>query len=139
MIAGTTAEPLLGSQPSPSRPAAPPVLPAQQLVELVQSWARAWSDQRVDAYLGLYASDFRPPGELSRGEWEAQRRSRILGPRQIEVQLSAIEVEPIDARRARVSFDQSYRSDNYRDTVRKSLELVREAGAWKILAERSGT
>ncbi len=125
-------------RPSPGQPAAAPALPARQLVELAQGWARAWSEQRVDAYLELYARSFRPPDGLSRGEWETLRRSRILRPGKIDVRLSAIEAEAIDAGRARVSFDQSYRSDNYSDQVRKSLELIREDGTWKILAERAG-
>ena len=110
---------------------------AQQLTEVAQAWARAWSEQRVDAYLELYARDFRPPQSLSRDEWENQRRSRILQPQQIEVRLSTIEVEPINDQRTRISFDQSYRSDSYSDSVRKTLELVREGGSWKILVERA--
>ena len=105
-------------------------------VDLAQTWARAWSEQRVDDYLRFYAADFRPAGGLSRGAWEAQRRKRILRPRRIEVGLSAIEAMPIGVERAQVSFDQSYRSDDYRDAVRKTLELIKEDGSWKILAEK---
>ena len=72
---------------------------------------------------------------MSRGNWEALRRTRILGPGRIEVRLSAIAVESLGAERARVSFDQSYRSDGYSDRVRKTLELVREGDGWKILGE----
>ncbi len=122
---------------SPAQPAAAPAIPARQLATAAHDWARAWTEQRVDDYLRFYARDFQPPHGLDRSVWQAQRRARILRPRQIEVQLSALEVEPIDARRARVSFDQSYRSDNYSDRVGKSLELILEDGTWKILAERS--
>ncbi len=158
------ADPVMDTQPPSARPGAelPPVtLPAMPapgparegrtvgeeasiaedatgpaLVDLARTWARAWSEQRVDDYLRLYATDFRPADELSRGEWEEQRRTRILKPRQIDVELSAIEAVAIGTERAQVSFDQSYRSDAYRDKVRKTLERVREGGAWKILAER---
>ncbi len=110
--------------------------PAQPLVDLALAWARAWSEQRADDYLGLYARDFRPPGELSRGDWENQRRFRIRKPGRIEVRLSALETVPISSGRAQISFDQSYRSDTFSDSVRKTLELIEEGGTWKILAER---
>ncbi len=108
----------------------------QPLIDFARAWARAWSEQRVEDYLGLYATDFRPAGELGRGEWEEQRRSRILRPRRIEVELSAFEAAPISAERAQIAFEQSYASDSYSDSVRKTFELIREGGAWKILAER---
>ncbi len=110
--------------------------PAESLVDFARGWARAWSEQRVEDYLELYASDFLPPGELERAAWETQRRFRILKPRRIDVRLSDFEATSIAADRAQISFDQSYTSDTYGDRVRKTLELIREAGAWKILAER---
>ena len=91
----------------------------------------------MDDYLRFYARGYRPPDDLSRGDWEALRRTRILGPEWIEVELSAVEVESLDAERARVSFVQRYRSDSFRDVVRKTQELVREDGAWRILTERA--
>ncbi len=110
--------------------------PSPQLLEAVQRWAQAWSEQRVDDYLRCYSQGFRPPGEMSRGDWQALRRTRIARPARIGVRLSAIEVDPVSAERARVSFDQSYRTPSYSDVVRKTLELVREGGAWRILEER---
>ena len=118
-------------------PTAAPTASSEQLVQVARAWARAWSDQRVDAYLELYARDFDPPGQLSRDEWAAQRRVRISQPSRIEVQLSAIETEWIHGEKARVNFDQSYTSDNYSDKVRKTLELILEDGTWKIRAERA--
>ena len=35
-----------------------------------------------------------------------------------------------------VSFDQSYTSDTFSDRVRKTLLLVWQDGAWKIVEER---
>ena len=107
----------------------------REIINLARAWAKAWSDQRFDDYLGFYAADFQSPRRLDRSAWEDLRRSRITKPRYIEVTLSAFEPVSVSGWRARVSFEQTYRSDSYRDTVRKSLELVREGGGWKILAE----
>ncbi len=114
----------------------PVAVDSESLTRLAESWAQAWSEQRATDYLGFYSRDFRPPDGLDRSAWEKQRQTRILRPRQIEVRLSGVEVEAVSPERARVSFDQGYRSDSYRDSVRKTLELIREGEAWKILAER---
>ena len=39
--------------------------------------------------------------------------------------------------RASATFTQAYSSDNYRDEVRKTLDLVIEQGRWKIVREYS--
>ncbi len=130
------AAPVAAAEPAAAAPEPPPPS-RQQLVDVAQAWARAWADQRVDDYLGFYAADFRPPRGMSRGDWQAERRLRIASPRHIEVALGSIAVEPMSSDRARVTFDQAYRSDNYRDSVHKTLELVREKGDWRILAERA--
>ncbi len=103
---------------------------------LAAAWARAWSEQRAADYLACYAADFQPPRGLHRRDWEAQRRLRIAKPRSIEVELSGVTVETLGPDRARVRFRQAYRSETYRDVVRKILELVREDGGWRILEER---
>ncbi len=120
-------------------PVAAPGSPAirEQLIGATESWARAWSEQRADDYLGFYSERFQPPGSVTRAEWEALRRDRITRPRFIQVGIGGLEVELTTPVLARVTFDQSYRSDSYRDAVRKTLELVREDGRWKILDERA--
>ncbi len=109
----------------------------EDLERLTWEWAAAWSEQRARAYLAFYASGFQPPKGLARAAWEAQREERILKPRQISVEVSDLETEVLAPNRARVSFDQSYRSDRYRDTVRKTFELVRGEYGWQILTESS--
>ena len=44
-------------------------------------------------------------------------------------------VGEIDPERSRVRFVQAYESDSYRDVVRKTLDLKRLDGGWKILRE----
>ncbi len=123
------------SVPEPAAEAA--VSGEEAVAAMAREWARAWSEQRIDDYLALYASGFRPPGGLSRDAWQALRSNRILSPRRIEVRLSGVEAQVLGAGRGRVRFNQAYRSDTYDDDVRKTLELVREDGRWKILEERT--
>ncbi len=115
---------------------APSVSEEAQITALVRRWADAWSEQRVEDYLSCYASDFETPDRLRRSEWEAQRRERLQAPGFIRVAITALEVEPAADGRARATFFQNYRSDRFEDTVRKTLELVREEDGWRIREER---
>lgn len=101
----------------------------------VKSWAAAWSDQDVPAYLDHYATGFVPADGLSRSQWSAQRRLRLTTPASIRVAVTRLEITRVSAREARVTLLQTYRSDGYADTVDKVLELVLENGAWKIRRE----
>ena len=102
---------------------------------LVESWSDAWSDQNVDRYLSFYARSFRPTNGSSRASWAAQRRERIERPGYIRIAISGLEMDRVDDGRVVATFFQGYRSDRFRDEVRKRLELVWEDGAWRIARE----
>lgn len=107
-----------------------------QPAAVVAEWAQAWQEQRPGSYLSFYSRDFVPPDSLSRSEWEALRRSRIVAPFSIRVSVSRIEVQQLDAEHRRIQFQQDYRSDRYSDSVIKILDVVWEDDTWKILSER---
>jgi len=117
-------------EPEPVEEAGPAVL------DRLEAWALAWSEQQVDEYLAFYSAEFQPK-RGSRETWSAQRRTRIERPQRIEVRISEIETNFPSAERAEVSFLQEYASESYRDTTRKVLELVREDDGWMILTEGS--
>ena len=125
--------------PEPATPAAPAATPDphSELVSATLAWAQAWANQRPADYLAHYSRRFQPPWSLSRDAWEAQRTERISKPDFIQVDISALEIELLAPDHALVTFDQAYRSDNFRDAMRKTLELVHEDDGWKILAERA--
>jgi len=128
---------------STSAPRAPSQQPAADLRDeinsTVRSWARAWSEQQVDAYLNFYSQSFRPPENLSRSTWEAERRARIQRPRTIRVVVRNLQPPVTTARGTAVTFVQSYSSDRFADKVTKILVFIRENGEWKILEERSAS
>lgn len=125
-------EALSENVPAPSEAVRDPQI---EVVALVQDWARAWSDQRVEDYLTFYARTFRPLEGESRSEWEAQRRPRILGPSFIEVMVEMPEILSMEAGVVRVQFRQLYRSDTFKVAANKVLELIEEDGKWRILSE----
>lgn len=110
-----------------------------ELAEMVKAWAAAWSEQRVKEYLAFYAADFEPADFASRPAWEAMRRQRVAAPSfiEVEVDLDSMVVHESNPGEASATFTQSYRSDRFGDTVEKTLDLVREQGAWRIRRENS--
>jgi tetratricopeptide (TPR) repeat protein len=127
-----SAKPIAAATPEPSaRP--------QEALMAVDAWAAAWSRQDVEAYLGAYADTFQVPGNATRESWEAQRRERVSGPKSISVTLDDPRVELVGERRARVTFQQHYRSDRFKSSARKTLLLgLSDDGRWRILEERLG-
>ncbi len=116
------------TEPAPARPSPE---------RAVNSWARAWSDQRVADYLDAYSTRFETPEGLERGVWELQRTRRIQKPSSIDVTVGIIEIEDYAADSVRLTFNQSYVAESYSDRVRKTLELVWEEDAWRIARETS--
>ncbi len=107
------------------------------ILNAVKSWAKAWSDQRVDAYIDSYTTDFKPLQYKNRGYWEAQRRKRLSKPSSISIQLSNIQISLAEDGTATATFVQIYKSPTFSDNVRKTLILRQESGGWKISSETS--
>ncbi|MEW6132318.1 MAG: outer membrane protein assembly factor BamE [Pseudomonadota bacterium] len=106
-----------------------------ELTAALDAWAEAWRSRNEDAYLAAYAPTFRPAGGLSRSEWEARRRMLLRISRNIDLRIEGVTMESISEDRAQISFRQFYRSDTYRDAVRKQLKFVRIGGKWLIEEE----
>lgn len=106
-----------------------------EVVEMLTAWTRSWSEQRVDDYLELYSTDFEPPTGLTRERWASTRRQRLQRPKRIQVSFDDLEIRDLGAGRVLTTFVQSYASDTFSDMARKTLELVRENGGWRIARE----
>jgi ketosteroid isomerase-like protein len=124
----------MGAAAATTAPVAPQ--PGKDIEISVMAWAAAWSSKDLQAYFGAYSSKFEPAKGLSRERWEAQRKQRIEPRQTIEVQLSDIQVDTAGDV-ATVKFSQNYRSDNVKETSRKTLNMARESGRWLIVKEVS--
>lgn len=107
------------------------------LESTVNDWTTAWSQQDADSYLSYYSSKFEVPGNQSRSQWEALRRSRLSRPDFIKVAVSFEKIEVTGADRVEIIFKQTYTSDRYEDNTRKRLILVKETERWLIIKEQS--
>ena len=141
-------EPQTGSKPGPEQ--SPPGKPTAEkqaektpssadatdgVVKMLEAWARAWSNNDADAYLGFYAPDFRTPNGEPRVDWEAARRQRLAKPKKIQVVASSPRVKLTDNTHAVVTFRQSYSSGNLKSVGTKSLQVVRIGDRWLIQQE----
>jgi len=106
---------------------------------MVNSWAQAWSNKNVGAYLGHYAPDFKTPKGESRAAWEKFRKERISAPKHIQVSVSAIKVSMKDDTHAQVTFRQHYKADTLNTSATKTLVLIKTGDQWLIQQERVGS
>lgn len=123
--------------PAASKPAPPQdiQLLTQTPTDAAKSWAKAWAEQDVEAYLGHYAASFQPDDGGSRAEWEAQRRQRLAAPSRISVELSDISVSMAGNDRAEVSFKQRYKTGKLTRRTGKTLVMVKNGDKWLIERE----
>jgi tetratricopeptide (TPR) repeat protein len=108
------------------------------LLNAVNAWAKAWSDQNVDQYLASYADSFKTPKGESRKSWEAMRRDRVSRPKSIAVEVNDPKVTMESADKAKVQFSQRYVANGKPQGTRKTLTMVKVNGNWLIEQEVAG-
>ena len=142
-VAAVEAKPVMETKPEPkpepraAADAANPAARSDDIVQMVNAWAQAWSKKDADGYLAFYAADFKAPGGAARLAWEKSRRERIAAPKSIAVTVQAPKVTQQGERQASVTFRQGYRSDVLAArTSTKTLVLVKANGRWLIQQEK---
>jgi murein L,D-transpeptidase YafK len=112
---------------------------AAEIIETVETWARAWSSKDVAAYLAFYAKDFKTPGGEPRAAWENSRRQRISAPKTITITVDSPNVNVVADDLVNITFRQGYRSDIITSSATtKMLVMVKSDGRWLIQQERAG-
>ena len=111
---------------------------SRNIKQTINAWSQAWSSKDIESYLSFYSDNFMFPKKFSsRNEWEGQRYQSFESAGNIQVTLTNMKVTFTDETHARVTFSQDYRSDTYRDRVKKTLSLQKEGDTWKITRELS--
>ncbi len=136
----TPATPSAAVEPAkPSKEAAKPVQapiePKAQIERTLHAWTEAWSARDPDAYLGFYSTQFKVPAGSDFATWSQERKARVTRPEFIKVAIDRIKIK-LKGDKAQVSFTQRYESNIVKDSGKKTLALVREDSAWKIVEER---
>ncbi len=109
------------------------VLRAADVRQRVTGWEEAWESKDVDRYMSFYDQSFRGQGR-DYDAWKAHKE-RLAGQYDfIEIDITNLTVSVQDDT-AVVEFMQTYRSDLYTDTTRKSLHFRLSGETWKIVRE----
>ena len=106
-----------------------------EVVAVINAWARAWSAQNEMLYLSFYADDFELPAGMNRAAWERERINRINAPGYIQVDVGFAQFELVSNDSIEVYVRQGYSSDTYNDFTNKLIELRKFDGLWKIVRE----
>ena len=105
------------------------------LTDAVNNWSQAWASKDLNKYFASYGASFKPTKGESRKSWEQQRRERITRPAKISIELSNINITPIDSNNANVRFKQSYRADGKPIKTTKTLVMKKAGDNWFIEQE----
>lgn len=87
----------------------------------------------MDGYFAAYTRNF-TSGNMSRSQWEADRKLKILSKRTISVGIQQMQIS-VSGDKATARFQQIYTSDNFKGNSRKTLELSQQGGRWLITRE----
>jgi len=129
---------VVAAAPPKPAPVANVIAPETREVEqAIQAWASAWSAKDMQGYFQSYGKEFSPPGGASRSQWEAERRVRIEGKSKISVKVADVTVQ-MRGNVAVAKFHQDYRANTIAIASRKTLELSKQGGSWKIVREAVG-
>lgn len=107
--------------------------------DLVEHWVQAWMARDASAYLGFYSPNFVPARGQSHAHWEAARRKALSRTVDIDIKVSAMQLERLSDGQIKVDFLQDYTAGKYSEVAQpKSLILVRSGARWLIDREWQG-
>jgi tetratricopeptide (TPR) repeat protein len=101
----------------------------------LEAWRLAWQQQRISDYLAFYRPDF-TGGLRSHAAWRQQRTVRIKTAKDLQIDISSLQMELQDAEKATVTFTQTYQAANHRDVGLKTLSLQKINNQWLIANEQ---
>jgi murein L,D-transpeptidase YafK len=113
-----------------SKPSKPSFDKDEELRAFIEKWRTAWVTKDIDAYINCYSPSFKS-GNLHKEEWRAKKTFLNQKYKFIAVQLHNIVIEWTSTG-AKVSFQQSYQSDQLQTSGIKTLHLINKKNRWMI-------
>lgn len=107
------------------------------VLDTLETWRLAWSNQDVDAYFSAYAADFKPPSRFSSlKSWKKYKRQVIRNKKFIRVNFEQVKVDVRpDRNLASVMLLQHFHSNSYNGDDFKKITMKYEDDNWKITGE----
>lgn len=106
------------------------------LRDALDQWSLAWRQQEVAQYLGMYADDFTPAGNMSRQAWAQSRSTRILGKKNIRHEISDLTLQ-MGKTTVMVKFTQIYQDERIKAVDQKTMQWTQRDGRWWIVSEKT--
>jgi len=106
------------------------------LAAALEQWRADWQSRDTERYLGHYSKRF-SAGKQDYAAWATHKRGVNAGKKWIEVGVADVAMfrYPREGDFVVVTFEQAYRSDSLKNTMKKRQYWIREDGAWKIVYE----
>ncbi|GBG03017.1 hypothetical protein AZSI13_23440 [Azospira sp. I13] len=107
-----------------------------ELNRQMESWRSDWESRDVEKFLAHYSDNFKS-GAQGLADFAQQKRQVNAGKEWIKVKLSDVSMfrAPDKEDYVVVTFEQTYRSNNLNNQMKKRQYWVREKGTWKIIYE----
>jgi len=109
------------------------VLFKQDVKELINVWAKAWSDKNIGLYGTCYSSDFFSEG-MNKKLWLKYKDTLNKKYEYIKIDIENPKIEK-KGRHVKAVFFQNYESSGFSTKGIKTLVLKKEEGQWRILKE----
>ena len=106
------------------------------LAAALEQWRADWQSRDTERYLTHYSQRF-SSGSQDYAAWATHKRGVNAAKRWIEVGVANVAMfrYPREGDFVVVTFEQAYRSDSLKNTMRKRQYWIREEGGWKIVYE----
>jgi murein L,D-transpeptidase YafK len=111
----------------------PPDTRTEEVLAFVEKWRSAWAAKDLEGYMNCYSPSFKG-GDLNKEQWREKKTSLNGKYKFISVKLSDISVS-LTPSMAKVTFHQTYRSDQLQASGIKTLQLVNRKNRWFIESE----
>ncbi|OZA23063.1 MAG: outer membrane protein assembly factor BamE, partial [Hydrogenophilales bacterium 17-61-9] len=108
----------------------------ESLIKALHAWVDAWTRRDNAAFFAAYDASFVPSDGGSRADWEKRRRALFDSAKNIEVKIDSPAIGRTEEGAVTLTFNQYYRSGNYRDAVVKQLLMIEREGRWLIIEEK---
>jgi adhesin transport system outer membrane protein len=135
-LGGPAAAPVVAPAPVAAKVEAPVLADeaaAETVAQRLRDWAAAWMSKDVTRYFTYYAKDFAPAKSTS-AKWISERRRLVTKQGPIEVSVGDIKAFP-KGNSVVTDFEQTYVSNNFKDTTKKVLTWKVIDGQWVIVKE----
>lgn len=127
--------PVDDNNPSPSfsQQKEPKKTDAEAIQNMLSKWMASWEDGEIECYRSCYAPDFKSKG-MNLDEWVDHKSTVYKKSKDIRISMDDLQISE-QGDTATAVFKQSYRSSILQAQGKKTLELKKINGEWKIYRE----